>query len=130
MLDPIKVLSEKKSFAVVGATKNERKFGFKILAKLKSFKKTTYPVNPQYEQIDGERCYPSVHDLPKKPDVVVSVVPPRITEKLIDECVDEGISILWLQPGTYTNETVDRCKKAKIEPVFRACILAKLNELS
>jgi len=48
---------EKKVWAVVGASDNPEKYGNLIYKKLKSRGYRVYPVNPNYETIDGDKCY-------------------------------------------------------------------------
>jgi len=66
-------------FAVVGATPKREKYGYKIFKSLKEAGYKVYAVNPNHEEIEGERCYASLSELPEKPDVVDIVVPGRLT---------------------------------------------------
>ncbi len=127
-MDPIEVLKKYNSYAVVGATNNREKFGYKIFKMLQDYGKISIPVNPRYETVDGEPCFSSISEITEKPDVVVLVVPPRITDKLIDECKKSGINIIWMQPGTYNDATLQKCKEKGIEAVYGACIMLKLAE--
>ena len=127
-MNPTEVLKMYNSYAVVGATRNKEKFGYKIYRTLINYGKKTVPVNPRYESIDGEPCFSSISEITEKPDVVVSVVPPRITDKLIDQCKNEGINIIWLQPGAYDDITLQKCDERGIEAVYGACIMLKLSE--
>jgi predicted CoA-binding protein len=53
-----------KKWAVVGATNNQEKFGFKIFKALKQAGYDVMPVNPGIEEILGVKCYPSLEKLP------------------------------------------------------------------
>ena len=50
-----------------------------------------YPVNPNAKEILGDKCYPSLENLPIKPDVVDVVVPPKVTEHTVETCIDRSI---------------------------------------
>jgi len=126
-MNPTEVLEKYSKFAVVGATQRKNKFGYQIYLTLLNYGKIAFPVNPRYEEIDGKVCYPSIADVPEKPDVAVSVIPPQATNKLIDECKESGIKILWLQPGTYNDDTLRKCTEVGVEPVYGACIMLKLQ---
>jgi predicted CoA-binding protein len=127
MMNPTEVLQEYDSYAVVGATQRKKKYGYKIYKTILNYGKKAFPVNPRYDSVDGAPCYPSITELPDKPAVVVSVVPPRVTDKLIDECKKLGINILWMQPGTYNDDILKKCEDKGIEPVYGACIMLKLD---
>ena len=64
------------SIAVVGATPRMQYGGRFLNAVLKAKDRVrVYPVNPRYDEIMGEKSYPSVTDLPEAPDLVGIVVP-------------------------------------------------------
>src|SRR5439155_9990115 len=65
-----------RSIAVIGATPRLQYGGRFLAAVLKSKDRVrVYAVNPRYDEIMGEKSYPSVPDLPEAPDVVAVVVP-------------------------------------------------------
>jgi uncharacterized protein len=55
---------EKKIWAVIGANNDPDKFGNIIYKRLKSEGYTVYPVNPMYEEVEGDPCYPDLESLP------------------------------------------------------------------
>ncbi len=126
-MGPQEVLVKNDTFAVVGATENRNKFGYKIYRMLKGHNKVALPVNPRYQTIDGDKCYPSIGEIDPKPEVVVSVVPPTVTDSLIDTCIEEGVGFLWLQPGTYTQETIQKAEKNGLTVIYGACILEEMK---
>lgn len=65
-----------RSVAIVGASQLPR-FGGWVLNNLRraGFAGPIYPVNPRYPQLDGLTCYPSLGDLPERPDLAVLAVP-------------------------------------------------------
>ena len=118
---------EKKVWAVVGATPNKDKFGYKIYSKLKNKGYEVYAVNPNYESIDGDTCFSSISDLPKKPNCVNIVVPPSVTKKTLDEIVLSGIQNIWLQPGSFDEEIIDLAEEKGLSTVYYDCILVALG---
>ncbi len=71
-------------FAVVGVSRKPAKYGHQVYKDLKEAGYAVYAVNPNIDEISGERCYHSLSELPEKPDVVDTVVPPKIPEKAIE----------------------------------------------
>lgn len=118
---------EEKVWAVIGATPNKDKFGYKIYQKLKSKGYEVYAINPKYDDIDGDQCYSSVGELPKIPSCVDIVVPPKVTKQAIGDIEKAGIKNIWLQPGTYDDEIVELAKGKGLNVVYDNCVLVALG---
>lgn len=96
----IDLLSDRSTtVAVVGANDNPSKYGNRIYRDLKSKGYEVYAVNPNRDEVDGDRCWPSLADLPQPPTIVDFVVPPAVTRKVLEECLDLGLTNVWIQPG-------------------------------
>jgi len=117
------LLDRKNVFAVVGASRNPEKYGYKVHRDLKEAGYKVYPVNPNADEILGDKCYPKLESLPVKPDVVNLVVPPRITEEVVKECKSLGIEKVWMQPGSESEKAVKFCKENGIEVVYGVCVM-------
>ncbi len=109
--------------ALVGASRNPEKWGYKIFRQLRKDGFTVFPVNPKQSQIDGEPCFPDIESLPEKPDIVLVVVKPKVTEKIVKECKRLGIGRIWMQPGSESRKAVVFCKEHGIEVVYEACFV-------
>lgn len=117
---------EKKVWAVVGASENPGKYGNKIYKKLKSKGYKVYPVNPNYETIEGDRCYSNLSSLPEVPEVIDMVVSPKLGMEVIEEASKLGVENIWLQPGTHNNEIMELIESKGINAV-QACVLVALR---
>lgn len=115
-----------KKWAVVGATDDTSKFGYKVYMKLKTKGYTVYPISIKCDQIDGDKAYKELADLPEKVDVVDFVVNPRIGISIIKQCKELGIDNVWLQPGTVSDEIIDFAKDNNIR-AFQGCVLVALG---
>ena len=120
---------DKKIWAVVGVTANERKYGYKIWRKLMEHGYETYGVNPNYDEIQGHRIYDSLRELPKKIDVIDIVVPPKISLNTLDDAKELGIEYIWLQPGTFNEEVIEKAKASDYRFLYDDCILATLIKM-
>ena len=123
MQDLVKDFLKQKRFAVVGSFRNESKYAYRILKTLKEKGYEVYPVNPSLGEVDGLTCYPSVKDIPDSVDVVDIVTPPQITEKIVRECKEKGISKVWIQPGAENKTIIEFCKDNGIKVVHNLCIM-------
>jgi predicted CoA-binding protein len=118
-------LDKRNVFAVVGASRNPKKYGHQVFRDLKEAGYAVYPVNPNAEVLLGDTCYPSLEYLPAKPDVVTLVVPPQVTEKLVETCRRLGITKVWMQPGSESDDAITFCEKNGIKVVHSLCVMVE-----
>lgn len=117
---------EYKNWAVVGASQDTSRYGYKIVKKLEKKGYNALPVTPKYEDIEGTKAYPTIMDIDEHVDVVNFVVNPHIGLKVLDECIRKGVKRIWLQPGTQSDELIRKAVDNGIE-VVDACILVVLS---
>jgi acetyltransferase len=92
-----------KTIAVVGATPNQAKGGYAILKNLQNtYRGPVYPVNPRYDQIEGVTCYPSIRDLPEKPDLAILFISAEQIVGTIEECIVQGIPGVIIESGGFS----------------------------
>lgn len=112
-------------WAVVGASTDPTKYGYRIYKTLKASGYRVYPVNARARQIDGDPCYPSVASLPEKPGVVNVVVPPVIGFAIAEDVASAGIARIWFQPGAESPENLARARALGLKVVARACAMVE-----
>ena len=112
--------------AVVGASNDRDKYGNKVFRRLVDRGLTVYPVNPQAFSVEGATSYPSLKDLPEQVDGIVLVVPPSVTDKIVQEALDIGIERIWMQPGAESEEAIKLCQEKGICYIDRECIMVKM----
>ena len=116
-----------KSWAVVGANQDPAKYGHRIYHVLRDRGYRVYPVNPEYEEINGEKCYASVLDLPEAPDVIDMVVNPFTGIHVIKEIARIGTKYVWMQPGTRSDKIRDSAKENGGE-LIEDCVLVRVDQ--
>lgn len=78
-----------RSVALIGATENPGSVGRTVMANLlASFQGPIYPVNPKRPSVLGVKAYPSLADLPEKPDLAVIVTPAKSVVQIVSDCAD------------------------------------------
>jgi predicted CoA-binding protein len=112
-------------FAVVGASRDPEKYGHQVYRDLLNAGYRVYCVNPNADEILGNKCYPSLEVLPVKPDVVDVVVPPKITEQLVKTCKKLGITKVWMQPGSESETAIKFCEENSIDVVHGVCVMVE-----
>ena len=80
------------------------------------------PVNPKYAEILGQKCYADLRDIPTPVDVVdlfqrVERVPP-----FVDQAIEIGAKVVWLQLGIVHEEAAQKARDAGLEVVQDRCM--------
>lgn len=121
------LIDKKYRYAVIGASRDESKYGHKVLKDLKSAGYLVTPVNLREKNILGLKAYPNLSSIPEiqKPDVVITIVPPAATEKVISEAIELGIDKFWLQPGSESEQAIQLAEDSGAEIVHSACIMVE-----
>jgi predicted CoA-binding protein len=119
----VKDFLSQKSFAVIGSFRDESKYAFRILRRLKEKGYKVYPVNPGLDVVGDLTCYKSISDIPCAVDVVNVVTPPKITERIVRECKDRGIYRIWLQPGAESEKAIKFCRENNMNIIYNLCVM-------
>jgi len=103
-------LSQKK-IAIVGVS-DKRDTGCNLAyRKFKENGYQVYPVNPRISTYEGAACYADLKSLPEKVDAVFMLTSPKVTEQVVQQCVELGIKHVWMhcmmgtKPGLATGMT-------------------------
>jgi len=90
-------------FAVVG---NSLKMKFPVLTYrgLKNLSKTVYPVDPSASDIDGDKTYKTLDELPENVERVIIEVPKQETGNWIRAVASAGIEDAWIHMGCDSQE--------------------------
>jgi hypothetical protein len=122
-----------KKIAVVGVS-DKRDTGCNLAySKLKESGYDVYPVNPRLASFHGDPCYADLKSIPEEVEAVFILTNPRITEQVVQECVDLGIKHVWMhcmmgtKPGLAAGMTsvspsaVEMCKAHGITVIPGTC---------
>ena len=115
-------LFEPSAVAVVGASRERGKIGAEIFHNLHgSFRGRTVPVNPNAGQIEGERCYARLTEVPEAVDLAVIAVPAEHVDAAVDDCVAKGVSgIVIISAGFSETGDAGRRREAALLDKVRA----------
>lgn len=111
------------SYALFGASQNEKRFGHSVYNTLKSKSFHVIPINPKYTKIGADTCYDDIMSLPEKVDGAIIITSPKNTEKIIKDVIISGIKYLWIQQGCETQQSIDLAKLNNIKVISKKCIL-------
>ena len=117
------MIDKKLIYAVVWASNNKEKYGYKVFKDLIDAEYKVVPIHPTEKEILGKKVYSTLSESKEKIDVVIFVTQPKITEKILEEVKTLGIKNIWLQPGAQSDTAIEFCKKNAIECIHDACIM-------
>jgi hypothetical protein len=103
-----RLLGEIKTIAIVGISKDEHRDSHYVGRYLKYVGYTIVPVNPGSKKILGERCYPNLKTIPFQVDAVDIFRKPTEILEVVDEAIEIGAKLVWLQLGTGTHPEATR----------------------
>lgn len=109
--------------ALVGVSRNPKKFGYAVFKELKEKGMKIVPVNPNAEEILGDKCYASVKMLPPEINSIIVFTKKDQTASVIREAKEKGISRIWIQQMADTKEAIDELKGSGINFITGECIL-------
>jgi predicted CoA-binding protein len=84
-----------KRVAIVGVSRGEST-GNSIFRKFRDAGYDVFPINPNAAELEGVKCYPNVKEIPGGVDSVLIVTSPDITEQVMQDCVEAGVSNVWM----------------------------------
>jgi uncharacterized protein len=119
------------AFAVVGASSDKNKFGYKCFdCYLKNGLKA-YAINPKGETVLGQPAYKRLSELPEPVQSVSIITPPVVTEAVVDEAIKLGVKNLWMQPGAESPAAVEKAEAAGLNVIYGGpCLLVELGYFS
>ena len=93
MPHPLDSFFAPKSIALIGASRDKEKIPGRLLAMLckNEYPGEIYPINPNYGDIDGLKCYKSIAEIGTPIDLAVVIIPARAVVGALEECAAAGV---------------------------------------
>jgi predicted CoA-binding protein len=92
----VKDFLAQKSIAVVGVSDKRDTGCNAAYKKLKESGYQVYAVNPRLSTFEGAPCYPDLKSIPARPDAVFLLTSPKVTEQIVQQCVELGVKLVWM----------------------------------
>lgn len=115
-----------KNVVVIGATTKSDRYAFMAMQRLKDHGYNAIPVNPAFEEVLGERCYPSISGVKHPIDTVTMYVSEARSTPLIQEIVGAQPRRIIFNPGAENPALANTARAAGIE-VVEGCTLVMLS---
>ena len=117
-----RILAQSRTIAVVGLSANWYRPSFFAAKYLQEHGYRVIPVNPNYTEVLGERCYPSVAAIPEPVDVVDAFRKADEMPALAREAVAKGARVLWMQLGVRNDAAARIASDAGLDVVMDRCM--------
>jgi hypothetical protein len=119
-----------RTIAVIGLSEVPSKPSHYVSEYMQSRGYKIYPVNPSIPEVLGKKSYPSLADLPIKPDIVNVFRLPKFIPAIVDQMLQLGLPNLWVQQGIIHPEAAARAEAGGIHVVMDRCIMIEHRSLT
>ena len=123
------ILLSAKTIASVGLSSNQEKESYWIASYLREQGYRIIPVNPTATEILGEKAYPDLSSVPGKVDVVQVFRKPEAVPPVVDEAIQIGAKVVWMQEGISHEESAQKARAAGLQVIMDACMRATHRRL-
>lgn len=129
---------EIRTIALVGASPKEERDSNKVMRHFQSSGFRVIPINPNYSEVNGEKCYPSLSALPEELASKIDMVDVFVRGDRAYEVAREtvalkqrygNIKVFWMQPGAYNEKAEGMCAGEGIEVISNACAMVSHSRL-
>jgi uncharacterized protein len=114
---------EPKRFALIGLSRDPKKFSRAVFKELQNKGYNIYPVNPNMDDIEGVKCYQSITDLPGNVKHAVFMTPKTSTAGSVEMAINQGFTHIWIQQGAETKEAIQLANEKGVKLVHNTCIM-------
>ncbi|RUQ99290.1 CoA-binding protein [Labedella endophytica] len=119
----LQILRNARSIAIVGASPNPARSSFFVGTYLQqSSDYRVYFVNPNADEILGQKAYPDLASLPEVPDIVDVFRKPSDIPSVVDEVLAIGAKTIWVQLGIWNEEAAYDAEARGLTVVMDRCI--------
>jgi predicted CoA-binding protein len=114
-----------KNIAMVGVSRDPKDFSRNLFRDLQKNGSDMIPVNPAAKEIEGQTCFGSISQIPKKVQGVLVMTSPEKTGEVVREAMNSQPKFIWIynQKGynLLNRETIEQCKKSGMSIIAGAC---------
>lgn len=124
-----RILSDYKRVAIVGLSGDWWRPSYFAAKYLLEHGFEIFPVNPKYDEILGQKCFPDLKSIPTQIDVVDLFQRAERVPLFIDDTIDIGARVVWMQLGVVNREAEQKAVDAGLEVVMDRCMKIEFARL-
>jgi predicted CoA-binding protein len=123
------LLGNAHTIAVVGLSSSRLRASYGVSQYMQSAGYRIVPVNPNEQQVLGEKAYARLEDVPEKIDVVNVFRRSEFVPEIVDAAIRVGARAIWMQEGVADEAAAQRAREAGLFVVMDSCILKEHRRL-
>lgn len=122
--DPItQILKQARNIAVVGLSSKRFRPSYGVAEYLQSAGYRIIPVNPNEQEVLGQKSYPRLEEVPGKVDIVNVFRRSEQVPEVVEGAIRIGAKAVWMQEGVIHSQAAERARQAGLVVVMDSCIL-------
>jgi predicted CoA-binding protein len=125
------ILEEARVIAIVGESNDHYYTSYQVAQYLKDMGYKVYPVNPTIAEVDGDKSYPTLSEVPEAIDIVDVFRAPEYLPEITDEAIALQAKVIWTQLGVVSLDEVPehQALAAGLKVVSNKCIRTEHERL-
>ena len=123
------LLQKAHTIAVVGLSSSRIRASYGVSQYMQSAGYRIIPVNPNEQEVLGEKAYARLEDVPEKIDVVDVFRRSEFVPEIVDAAIRVGARAIWMQDGVVNETAAQRARDAGLFVVMDDCILREHRRL-
>jgi predicted CoA-binding protein len=117
-----RILKDNRVIAMVGLSANWYRPSYFAAKYLLDHGYRVIPVNPSYQDVLGQKCYPALRDIPEHVDIVDCFRKSEEIMALADDAVAIGAKVLWMQIGVINEAAAKKAREAGLDVIMNRCV--------
>jgi predicted CoA-binding protein len=117
-----RILLRSRTLAVVGLSAQWHRPSYFAAKYMRDHGYRIFPVNPRYDEVLGQRCYPDLRSVPEPIDIVDCFRKAEEIPAIADAAIAIGAKVLWMQLGIVNDDAAQRASAAGLDVVMNRCV--------
>jgi len=117
-----RILLRSRTLAVVGLSAQWHRPSYFAAKYMRDHGYRIFPVNPRYDEVLGQRCYPDLRSVPEPIDIVDCFRKAEEIPAIADVAIAIGAKVLWMQLGIVNDDAAQRASAAGLDVVMNRCV--------
>jgi predicted CoA-binding protein len=116
------ILKNYRVIAMVGLSSDAGRPSYQVAHYLKQHGYRVVPVNPGCTEVLGEKCYPSLQEIPFPVEVVDIFRKVEAIPGIVEQAIAVGARVVWMQLGLVEPHAAQEAREAGLQVVMDRCM--------